>query len=218
MKVCTDACILGAWFAPKIADTATVLDIGTGTGLLMMMLAQQSEAEIHGIEINKDAFKQVEENIAGQKWKNRFKIFHGDARKFHLPMKYDFIISNPPFYEKDLRSGNDAIDTAMHSSQLQFDELFQIIQINLLPNGTFGILLPVKRAEEFIKLAAVQNFHLVEKLMIRQSCTRAYFRTVLHFARVQQNPKPDTELVIQSDEGVYTEEFVELMREYYLNL
>src|SRR5688500_12873682 len=79
MKVCTDACILGAWFSAKIPNYSTVLDIGSGTGLLMMMLAQRSQAEIHGIEIDPAAYEQLKENTHQNDWSKRMKVFHGDA-------------------------------------------------------------------------------------------------------------------------------------------
>jgi tRNA1Val (adenine37-N6)-methyltransferase len=104
MKVCTDACILGAWFAAKIPEYCTVLDIGSGTGLLMMMLAQRTRSEIYGIEIDLSSYKQLKENISQNKWKERLKVFPGDARTYSFASKYDFIIVNPPFFENDLES------------------------------------------------------------------------------------------------------------------
>src|SRR5688572_23080686 len=145
MKVCTDACILGAWFAPKIPDVGTVLDIGSGTGLLMMMLAQQSESEIHGIEIDLAAFKQLKENIGQNGWKERMKVFPGDARSFSFPMKYNFIISNPPFFENDLASDAEEEQVAKHSKMLKVEELVQAIDDNLDSQGSFGVLLPYHR-------------------------------------------------------------------------
>lgn len=97
MKVCTDACMLGAWFANKISAHSTILDIGSGTGLLMMMLAQKSKAAIQGIELDLPCFKQLEENISRSQWTERLKAFHGDVRTHSFAGKYDFIISNPPF-------------------------------------------------------------------------------------------------------------------------
>src|ERR1700737_2802949 len=91
MKVCTDACILGAWFAEKIPSYSMILDIGSGTGLLMMMLAQKNKAEIQGIEIDLSSFKQLKENISHSKWKDKLKAFPGDVRTFKFPTKYDFI-------------------------------------------------------------------------------------------------------------------------------
>ncbi|MFI5152541.1 MAG: tRNA1(Val) (adenine(37)-N6)-methyltransferase, partial [Chitinophagales bacterium] len=108
MKVCTDACILGAWFAEKIPSYSTVLDIGSGTGLLMLMLAQKNKSEIDGIEVDLNTYKQLKENIDQSPWKDQLRVFPGDIRSFSFSGKYDFIISNPPFYEKDLRSDSSA--------------------------------------------------------------------------------------------------------------
>jgi tRNA1Val (adenine37-N6)-methyltransferase len=98
MKVCTDACILGAWFANKTPAYASVLDIGSGTGLLMLMLAQKHKGGIMGIELELDAFRQLKDNIEKSPWRQLLKVFPGDVRSFFFPGKFDLIISNPPFY------------------------------------------------------------------------------------------------------------------------
>ena len=123
MKVCTDACILGAWFGTKLPSNIRVLDIGSGTGLLIMMLAQNIEAAIDGIEIDLPAFKQLQENISQNEWKKRIHVYPGDIRNFSFPQQYDFIISNPPFFENDLASESLAEQTAKHSKDLSLDEL-----------------------------------------------------------------------------------------------
>jgi tRNA1Val (adenine37-N6)-methyltransferase len=218
MKVCTDACILGAWFALKIPDVATVLDIGSGTGLQMLMLAQKSEAEIHGIEIDLGAFKQLQQNIKTSKWKERLKVFPGDARTYRFPCEYDFIISNPPFYEKDLKADAEEANVARHSKALTFSDLIKIVDQYLLPHGSFGVLLPMHRMEEFIISCESQSLFLAEKLLIRQTPTHEYFRAVLRFSRFRQGFIPEAELVIQRDNGLYSREFTELLRPYYLNM
>src|SRR5688572_25573553 len=139
MKVCTDACILGAWFSAKIPEYCTVLDIGSGTGLLMMMLAQRTRSKIYGIEIDLASYKQLKENISQNKWKERLKVFPGDARTYSFPFKYDFIIVNPPFFENDLESESDREQVAKHSKMLTLDELVKVMDENLEPNGSFGI-------------------------------------------------------------------------------
>src|SRR5450631_3963277 len=98
MKVCTDACLFGAWLPAKVPATARVLDIGSGTGLLMLMLAQKNGGDIHGIELDPDAFGQLGENIAGSPWAKRLQIFEGDVRQYVSQEKYDLIITNPPFF------------------------------------------------------------------------------------------------------------------------
>lgn len=218
MKVCTDACILGAWFSAKIPEFTTVLDIGSGTGLQMLMLAQRSQAEIHGIEIDLASYKQLKENISQNNWKERLKAFPGDVRTFVFPMKYDFIITNPPFFEDDLMSDDDRQQVAKHSKSLTLDELIGVISNNLQPHGAFGILLPYHRWEYFDRLASMQNFYLTEKLFIKQSHRHSNFRAVLHYSRSREDFAPSFELVIQKEDGSYTEDFVELMKDYYLYL
>jgi tRNA1Val (adenine37-N6)-methyltransferase len=218
LKVCTDACILGAWFAAKVPDYSSILDIGSGTGLLMMMLAQKTSAEIHGIEINLDCFKQLKENISQNKWRERLKAFPGDARTFIFPNKYDFIISNPPFFENDLLSEKEDEQVARHSKTLSLEELVDVIDQNLQPDGGFGILLPYHRWEYFNNLASGKGFSVTEKLFVKQTPRHSHFRAILHYSRGKENFAPGFELVIQSEEGKYSSEFVELLKDYYLKL
>src|SRR5580704_7658596 len=142
MKVCTDSCILGAWFAGKIPSYSLVLDMGSGTGLLMLMLAQKSNAEFHGIELNLPTYKQLKENICGCKWEKRITVFAGDLRSWAFSEKYDFIITNPPFFEGDLEAATDEKNSAKHAKDLTLEELIIAIDKNLKPEGSFGILLP----------------------------------------------------------------------------
>src|SRR6516164_6086064 len=107
MKVATDSCILGAWIADRIGNSKNVLDIGTGTGLQMLMLAQKNKIKIDGIELDPEAWQQAKENLEGSSWKDQFEIYCGDARAYSFTKKYDFIICNPPFYDGDLVSASE---------------------------------------------------------------------------------------------------------------
>lgn len=217
MKVCTDACVLGAWFAEKIPSQSAVLDIGSGTGLLMLMLAQKNRSEIDGIELDLASFKQLKENIANTRWKENLRVFPGDVRTFSFSSRYDFIIVNPPFFEGDLLSASPEKNIAMHSKALTLEQLIEVIDHNLSNSGFFGILLPQHRAKYFEQLALEKRFYIHEKLMIRQTPRHPYFRTILHFSRNKENFLANSELTIQDETGEYTAEFVELMRDYYLN-
>lgn len=104
MKVCTDSCLLGAWTAERINGAATILDIGAGTGLLSLMLAQKTTARIDCIETDHDAAMQAQENIAGSPWEERIHLIEADVRKFECKNSYHFVICNPPFFESDLQS------------------------------------------------------------------------------------------------------------------
>jgi tRNA1Val (adenine37-N6)-methyltransferase len=222
MKVCTDACVVGAWFAGKISAYSRVLDIGSGTGLLTLMLAQKSEGEMHGIELDIDAFAQLTENIGESKWKDRIRVFAGDARDFEFAGKYDFIIANPPFFEGDLKSSSASKNIAMHSSELTLPELLSVVDGNLDATGSFGVLLPYHRSRYFEELAAGHHFHLLEKLLVRQTPGHDFFRSILHFSRqpggFAGDSIPVTEMSIKNGANEYTDEFRRLLKDYYLHL
>jgi len=219
MKVCTDACILGAWFADKAPAYSSVLDIGSGTGLLMLMLAQKHKGEIRGIELDLDTFRQLKGNIEKSPWRQLLKVFPGDVRSFSFPGKFDFIISNPPFYENDLPAATPAANLARHSKELTLEELLAAIDTNLAPGGSFGVLLPYQRAAWFEEHAARgHGFMPKERLLVRQSPRHDFFRSILYFSRHLDNFIPSTELTIRDNDGAYTDDFVELMKDYYLYL
>jgi tRNA1Val (adenine37-N6)-methyltransferase len=218
MKVCTDASILGAWFAEKTPSCSLVLDIGSGTGLLMLMLAQKHKGQIQGIELDLAAFKQLKQNITQSKWKEDLKVFPGDVRSYSFPYKFDFIITNPPFFEGDLVAASESANLAKHSKELTLAELLTVIGTNLESAGSFGILLPYYRVDYFIELAGSRQFYLQEKLLVRQTPRHGFFRGILHFSRKKESFVPASELCIKNEAGVYTEEFVELMKDYYLYL
>jgi tRNA1Val (adenine37-N6)-methyltransferase len=219
MKVCTDACILGAWFAQKAPAWSQVLDIGSGTGLLMLMLAQKHKGEIRGIELDLSAYRQLRDNIGHSPWKQMLKVFPGDVRTFSFPGKFDFIITNPPFFENDLPSASETANLAKHSKELTLTELLAVIDANLSPEGSFGILLPYHRTAWFAEQAASRfGFSLREQLLVRQTPRHDFFRSILYFSRHREASIPTTELTIQDSNGGYTPDFVELMKDYYLYL
>ncbi|MBX2923390.1 MAG: methyltransferase [Chitinophagaceae bacterium] len=218
MKVTTDSCILGAWFAGKKLPAANVLDIGAGSGLLTLMLAQKMQATFHAIEKDNSSFGQLEQNIRNSPWNNRISAFHADAVTFGFPVKYDFIISNPPFYENELKSPDNRKNMAMHDTSLTLDVLICVINNHLTPDGSFGILLPYYRKDYFIQLAAEKDFRLLEELHIRQTPEHPCFRSILHFSKTRQSENSIAMLTIRNSSNTYTPEFVSLLKDYYLGL
>lgn len=219
MKTSTDACIFGAWIAERITGHDRVLDIGSGTGLLMMMLAQKSTAIIHGIELNVSCFHQLEQNVSQNNWKHRLRAYQGDIRTFSFDHKYDFIITNPPFYENDLPSNKTENNVAKHSHELTLNELITAIDNNLTKDGAFGILLPFARWDYFDALAVRQNFFLQEKLFIKHSPVHNFSRAILLYNRHKSEKPLSFEMSIYSHEdGGYTPAFVDLLKDYYLYL
>ncbi len=218
MKVCTDACIFGAWFAKKDLNAKEILDIGSGTGLLVLMLAQKHSSNFQGIEIDSTCFQQLKENVVNSKWSDRVELTEGDIRNFCSEKRFDFIISNPPFYEKSLTSPSAGSNLARHSSHLTLEELLTSIDRNLSTSGSFAVLLPYHRSEEFESLAANKNFYLMEKLSVKQSPAHNYFRSIYHCSRAQDEKISEKEILIQNNSREYTEEFIELLKDYYLYL
>jgi len=215
MKVCTDSCILGAWTALRLKGVSRILDIGTGTGLLPLMLAQKSDAFLETIETDPDAAGQAAENIAQSPWCERIRLIESDVRKFPFTDKYDFIITNPPFYESDLRSPVDKKNKARHNESLTLEELMKVIISCLHAEGAFSVLLPFRRTAYFEKLAADNGFFSQEKLTIRQTPVHLPFRTILLFKKNKPLKEIINELTIKNEKGKYTPEFSGLMNAYY---
>lgn len=216
MKVTTDACILGAWFAAKLRDYTYVLDLGAGTGLLTLMLAQKLRSEFQAIEIDLESFRQLKENIDHCNWKDKCKVMIGDARSYSFQVKFDFIISNPPFYENQLESPDDRVNKARHSKDMSLEDMFRIMQENLAEDGSAGILIPWSREKECLDLAKASGFHLSEVLRVRQTPAHGFFRSILHLTKFPSMPITEHELTIKDDRNEYTPEFHELLKDYYL--
>lgn len=163
MKVCTDACIFGAWIAKKITGNRlpliNCLDIGTGTGLLNLMLAQKNpDLILDAVEIEANAYEQAKENISTSPWLHRLEIFHSDIKNYVSAKKYDLIISNPPFFENELSSKEENKNIAKHDKGLTLKDLIGAIKIHLATAGYFATLLPYHRVKYFENLAAENNF------------------------------------------------------------
>jgi tRNA1Val (adenine37-N6)-methyltransferase len=152
MKVTTDSCLFGGWVAEELSaekdEGKNILDIGTGTGLLSLMLAQKTSGDIDALEIDKEAYEQAIANVSSSPWKERIRVMLQDASSFLSKKKYNTIISNPPFYENELKSPDSKRNIAHHSG-LSLNHLLSVVKENLEERGTFYLLLPYKRIEEF---------------------------------------------------------------------
>ena len=172
--------------------------------------------KIDGIEIDPDAWLQCKENLESSRWKNQFTIYEGDVRSYSFPEKYDFIISNPPFYENDLSSPSAKKNQAKHSSDLNLRQLVSAIDRNLHLMGSFGLLLPYPRINYLIDCCADFQYSPSEQLNLRQSPQHPYFRSIIWFSKSIQAEVHASELTIMNEAGKYTDEFVNLLKDYYL--
>ena len=229
MKVCTDACLFGAWIAASSQLIVhNLLDIGTGSGLLSLMYAQKNpSAIIDAVEIDDAAAKQAKENFEASPWKERLRVYHTSIQQYtntrinsltdQPTNRYDIIISNPPFFGNDLKSDDHKRNLALHSSALSFDELAEAVSLLLKDDGLCAVLVPYHRVEAFIKIAAAGNLFLQERIDVKQSVKHNYFRTILCFGK-QHSVLLSDEIIITNSEGQYTKKFVDLLKDYYLKL
>jgi tRNA1Val (adenine37-N6)-methyltransferase len=221
LKVSTDSCLFGAWIAEEVGsrkyNVRNVLDIGTGTGLLMLMIAQKCNAVIDGIEIDEPSYEQAKENAEASAWQERLNLFCADVKQYRFEKKYDLIISNPPFYENNLKSEISNINVAKHDEGLKLDDLLQIIDDNLTADGRFAVLLPYHRSESFTANANKKGFYLQLEIKVKQSVNHSFFRSMLLLGR-DQSEAITNELSIKDENNLYTNEFVELLKDYYLYL
>jgi tRNA1Val (adenine37-N6)-methyltransferase len=218
MKVTTDACLFGAWVA-HLATTIQpkhILDIGSGTGLLSLMLAQQTEAFIQTVEIDELAAQQAKQNIANSKWKDRIDVHHQDILSFKPAQSFDLIVTNPPFFENDLHSLQTQRNIALHSTQLSLSALYNCIHHLLSADGYFAILLPYHRTHYFENLAI--DFLLQHKILVHQTKTHSAFRTMLLFSKKSILATKSETIFIKEDAANYSEAFIQLLKPYYLKL
>ena len=221
MKVCTDACLFGAYTADQIAEgklsATNILDIGTGTGLLSLMLAQQTASAIDAVEIDKASYYQARENFEESPWKERLSIFNTDILQFSSTKKYDLVISNPPFFEKDLKSDDAKKNAAKHDSTLTLQQLLDVVVKYLDEDGVFAVLLPYHRINYCVEEAEKTGLYLSKKVLIKQTPLHAWFRGILFFSK-HQTAAVKEEISIRDKMGDYTSKFMDLLRDYYLYL
>ena len=220
MKVCTDACLFGAWIVEVIRanhlNFSNALDVGTGTGLLSLMLAQENDFEIDALEINENAATQAIQNVSATSWKNKVHIHNQSLQEFAPQKKYDFIFSNPPFFENDLTYSDKNKNAAKHDSTLTLDVLIDFIKNNLDETGYAAVLLPYHRTAYIESLLQKQSLFTIEKMQVRQSVSHGFFRTMILFSNKEVEWSAVKEMSIHDEERNYTVWFKGLLSRYYL--
>lgn len=218
MKVTTDACLFGAWVASQITNENQILDIGGGTGLLSLMIAHKNQsAHITSIEIESTCFQQLSENIINSPFAKQIKPVLGNILDFSFTEKFNVIISNPPFYENQLKSDKHTINQARHDASLPLNALFNKANTLLHDEGVFYVLLPYNRNEDTIKIAQAYGFIISRLTIVRQTSKHEPFRIMYKLERRLQK-EIESEITIADGNGNYSVAFIELLSEYYLNL
>ena len=245
MKVCTDACLFGAWVSQKtlVQNASNIIDIGTGTGLLSLMLAQvteSSKASITAIEIESQAAAEASSNFNISKWSDRLVLVNNSIQNFtanigkgelvsnglnntNNNLLFDIVISNPPFYEGDLKSPDANKNKAAHSTELPWSILVENVANLLSGAGSFFVLVPTLRAYTMQKLAEAHELHLMEEVLVYNDAKHLPFRSFLHFQKNSNTLDKEisvlrNKIVIKNSDNTYSNAFTELLKDYYLHL
>jgi tRNA1Val (adenine37-N6)-methyltransferase len=219
MKVGTDGVLLGAW-AGINHNPQRILDIGAGTGLLALMLAQRTNGEtIDALEIEENAHEQCVENFENAPWADRLFCYHAGLDEFtdEMEYQYDLIISNPPFFMEEVSSGNVSRDTARQNQSLPFEELLEGVTKLLAPKGTFATILPFKEEVSFLKMATHRGLFPNRITHVKGNRNSEIKRSLLEFSFRKTKISEDL-LTIETERHQYTEKYMELTRPFYLKM
>lgn len=216
MKVGTDGVLLGAW--AQLPENAHILDIGTGTGLVALMLAQRyPNATITAVEIAPEAAQQAAENVENSPFSERIKVLCADARTLSDNEKFDCIVCNPPYFDETLKSPDSARATARHNDLLTPYDLLQISTKLLKINGSLQLILPTATAKRVVDLAKAHTFALERATHIFPTPQSSEKRTLLHFCRGNRSEFTENSLVIELERHSYSDEYRHLTHDFYLN-
>ncbi|NAS10509.1 tRNA1(Val) (adenine(37)-N6)-methyltransferase [Poritiphilus flavus] len=219
MKVGTDGLLLGAWTGLD-KHPETILDIGSGTGLIALMLAQRSEAlQIDAIEPDPDSYEECVENFEASPWADRLFCYHATLEEFseEVPETYDLIVSNPPFYTETSIPGGENQLKAKHSISLPFEDLLQASENLLSDNGSFAVILPFKETRHFTELAADIGLFPSRITSIRSRPDRDFIRSLMEFQRSSKDIQQQV-LTVEDSPGIYSQAYTDLTRDFYMKM
>lgn len=219
MKIGTDSVLLGAW-TPIDHNPSSILDIGAGTGVLSLMLAQRCEAMIiDALEIDDDAYEQCVENFENSPWSDRLFCYHASLEEFVAEIEdtYDLIVCNPPFYANHYKTDDTQRDLARFQDAMPFDHLLESVSKLLSKNGRFSVIIPYQEEEKFTDLAETYGLYPNEFLRIKGTVTTKIVRSLMSFSFNQSAIKTN-ELIIETGRHQYTQEYVNLTKDFYLKM
>ena len=218
MKVGTDGVLLGAW--TEIGEGASrILDIGTGTGLIALMTAQRHlSAEIIGIDIEPTAVSEAALNFQNSPWSNRLKAVNSSVQEFNAKSKFDMIISNPPFIEFNFHSIDGNRSVARQQEKLTFEELIKHSSRLLNDAGAFSIIIPAFEKDAFIELAVAEKLYPHRICEVKGRANLDAKRVLTTFKKKPISAILEEELVIEIERHKYTEAYIDLVKDFYLNM
>ena len=221
MAVGTDSVVLGAW--AQLTTAKTVLDIGAGSGLLSLMAAQRSQAHITSVELDTSAAEACQHNFHNSPWANRLTLVNSSIQDFCQQVEYqgyfDHIICNPPYFEQGTQAIQSQRAMARHTDSLSFAALLNAIDLCLSPQGQATLILPMQSLPRFAAYVAESSTLAIAKQVPAKSVsTKEANRVLIVVSKDRQTPTEHGELTIRNSEGKYTEQMIELARDFYLKL
>ncbi len=217
MKVGTDGVLLGAWANP--ANAKTILDIGTGSGLIALMLAQRTSADVQidAVELEAHASHEAQENINHSPWADRIKLYHAAIQQYETDVRYDLIISNPPYFENSQKPPEEKRTITRHTDTLPFTELLHAVERLLKEDGTFNVILPYTEGTAFIELAGSHKLFCTRKWSFLTREGKAIERLLLEFA-FHQKTMETNEILLYSEGENWSDGYKALTKDFYLKL
>ncbi|TVZ58001.1 tRNA1Val (adenine37-N6)-methyltransferase [Flavobacteriaceae bacterium MAR_2010_105] len=219
MKIGTDGVLLGAWTSLE-GQPKSILDIGSGTGIIALMLAQRSNADlIDAIEIDAEAYEQCVDNFEQSPWGDRLFCYHASLEEFteEIDEAYDLIVSNPPFYAEDFKPDHTLRDLARFQDAMPFEHVLESVSKLLTRNGLFSVVIPFKEESRFIELASKRNLFPNTILRVKGNPTSEVKRSLLSFSFTKTGVEYN-ELTIETSRHHYTEEYIALTKAFYLKM
>lgn len=218
MKVNTDAILLGSW--ARVEDCLNILDIGTGTGVIALMVAQRAEnAKVTGVEIEEKSFLEASTNVDNSIFANRTSIVHDSIQNFSQVYKesFDHIVSNPPFFTGGTFSSNENKANVRHAIKLSHGDLLNAVTDLLSENGKFSVILPYIEGYRFVELAERSGLHTSKITEVRPRLSKSIERLLIEFTRVEKTKNMDEILIYHKESKNYADDFKALTKDFYLH-
>lgn len=215
-KVGTDGVLLGAWVQMRMKDTH-ILDVGTGTGLIALMLAQRTppEVQIDAIDIGKHEVQLARENIKRSPWPHRVTVHEGGVQNFYPGNFYDLVVSNPPYFVNSLAPPDQRRSASRHTHQLPFEELLASALNLLAPAGRLAVILPHAEGLQFLKMGALRGLHPLRKTIFRARADKPPERLLVELSR-GGGPTEESEIVLYAEGNSWSDEYIRLTRDFYI--
>lgn len=214
-KVGTDGVLLGAWV--DVDGTSNALDIGTGSGVIALMLAQRSDALIDAVESERDDAEQAIANVRQSPWRDRVQVIHSTIQHFQTEKKYDLIVSNPPYFVNSWKPPEEKRSKVRHTDALSFQDLLAAAARLLSEQGRFAVVLPFAEGTMFVELAKNFNLHCIRRCEFRSREEKPVERLLMTFSFHEQSLKQES-LVLYSNGEEWSDAYKKLMKDFYLKL